>query len=420
MSSGLGKWRRRTLAGIFATPVALSVVQQNNMVNADESMTWWLTKNVLRFAGVAVITYAAKKIFGSKNKCEAKAEISEKAIRRDKNSNKKANVIEELSHNAKKNKNANYFNKLFFSEKNKNNKQRGKDYKFSKNTITFENLFGKNKKKKEEKGKKLLYEGFLMKEKFCEIVGKELNKNNLNFTKSEINYFREIIKDIRNIKEKFGNMEKYHEDLKEQKNNVPLLCSDLFFVVNKDGSFEAFYYDEKDEKQVLIFHKNSPIRKLIEAEFKDMKEKGTDKNVYNNEKGILISKVKTKAEKDEMEKELKELSYDRSAENSAELKKSEEELSKEVKDLESELDNEEAMKQEELNKKISEDYEKLGKEVYQEEIKKFKEYENRINSGIKDADDLLKSTENKLDEAEKGFNKAYEDFSNDFEILRNQ
>ena len=82
MSSGLGKWRKQTLAGVFVTPVILSVVQQSSTVSADESMTWWLTKNVLRFAGVAVITYAAKKvtekIFGSNNKSEAKAEISEK------------------------------------------------------------------------------------------------------------------------------------------------------------------------------------------------------------------------------------------------------------------------------------------------------------------------------------------------------
>jgi|GEM_PF-6569106 hypothetical protein len=398
MSSGLGKWRKQTLAGIFATPVALSVVQQSSTVSADESMTWWLAKNVLRFTGMAVITYAAKKvtqkILGSNNKSEAVQPVI-------------------LLVNTKGKNHVGFVNKKTKTKtKNKLNYNES-----SKKVTNVMELFRNDKKKRNENEKKPLYEGFLMKEKFLEIVEKEIKKDNLNFMNSEINYFREITKDIRNIKEKFINMQKYREALKNKKIGMIPTCSDLFFVINKDGSFEAFYYDAEDNKKVLFLHKNSPIRKLIKTEFGNMEKMKKDENVYSVEKGIIISKVKTKAEKDEMEKELKELSNDRSAENNAELKKSKEELSKELKDLENELDNEEAMKQEEFNKKISEDYEKLGKEVYQEENEKLKEYENKINSGIKYVDDLLESTGNNLVETEKGFNKAYEDVINDFEIL---
>ena len=286
-------------------------------------------------------------------------------------------------------------------------------------------LFRNVKKKRNENEKKPLYKGFLEKEKFFEIVAKELNKKSPNLTTSEIDYCKEITKDFKNIKRKFGSIEKYRKALENKKSNmIPAKCSDLFFVINKRGNFEVFYYVEiltkdnevEDVKRVLSFNENSPVLKLIKAEFGNMKEIEKDENVYSVEKGIIISKVKEDDEK-ETEEELKKLSNDLNGKGKTATEKSEKESEREFEDLGKEMNKEEEMKQEQLNEQISKEYENLSKEVYKEEMEEFNKKEEKIDDNIDYADKLLEETKNNLVKEEKGFNAAFDKFNNDFEIL---
>lgn len=424
MSSGLGKWRKQTLAGVFVTPVILSVVQQSSTVSADESMTWWLTKNVLRLAGTVVATLmvkkVAKKVFGLTNKSEAKVKNSEKAKSNSNGRKVVQPVILLVNKNTKGKEHVAFVNKKMNLKKAEKTKTKNKlNYNEpSKKVTNAMELFRNVKKKRNENEKKPLYKGFLMKGKFFEIVAEELNKKSPNLANLEIVYYKKIIEDFKNIREEFGDMKKYREALKKQKNNVPLLCSDLFFVVNKDGSFEAFYYDAKDNKKVLFLDKNSPIQKLIKTEFGNMKKMKKDENVYSVEKGIIISKVKENDEK-EAEEELKKLSNDLNEKGKTVIEKSEKDLEKELEDLEENMNKEEEMKQEKLNEEISAEYEDLSKEVYKEKMEELSKKEEKIDDNIDYADKLLEETENNLIKEEKGFDAAIENFSKDFEILNN-
>ena len=182
MSNGFGRWGKQTFAGIIATPVILSVVQQNNTVSADESMTWWVTKNVLRLAGVAVATFAVKKLLGSKNKSGTKIENSEKVKSNSNNGQVAKPAILFVNNNKKRNpvdkKEEITFNKLFKKARNKK-----KPIKKCEKLENKNNLYKNSLGKKEESEKEPLYKGFLRTGEFLKVLKSVKDAKNEYFEK---------------------------------------------------------------------------------------------------------------------------------------------------------------------------------------------------------------------------------------------